>query len=199
MSRRSKYDWDSISRDYRTGQFTVRELAAKHGPHFSLIAKMMKKFGVTPDLSAEVRKATNASLMRAVVLDRLESGVATDAVLAAAEANRLVIEAHRTQLLVLRAVVAGMAAELAAETGMQLPPGKSVAEVAQAANLTADEVACLLGAPTLVKRAQIAERLATTLARLIPLERQSRNLDTSRESDASFESVLDRVLVGAAE
>ena len=198
MTRRSKYDWDAIARDYRTGQFTVRELAAKHGPHFSLIAKMLKKFGVKADLSAEVRMATNASLMTSRVSGQLQGGVAADAVLAAAEANTQVIEAHRTQLLTLRAAVATMAKELAGETGVRLSREKSV-EVAEATNLTVGEVACLLSASTLMKRAQIAERLAATLARLIPLERQSRNLDTSAESDSSFESLLDRILVTTAE
>ena len=97
-----------------------------------------------------------------------------------------------------RATAATMAKELAGETGVRLSREKSV-EVAEATNLTAEEVACLLSASTLMKRAQIAERLAATLARLIPLERQSRNLDTSAESDSSFESLLDRILVTTAE
>ncbi len=192
MSRRSKYDWDAISRDYRTGQFTVRELAAKHGAHYSLIAKMMKKFEVSPDLSAEVRKATNASLTRAMVADHLARGVATDAILAAAEANRLIIDAHRTQLITLRTAVAGMTAELQGETVLQLSAGGTIAQAAQSVGLSPEELGCLLRAPSLSKRAQIAERLVTTLARLIPLERQSRGLDDAVE-DASFEALLERV------
>ncbi len=192
MTRRSKYDWDAIARDYRTGQFTVRELAAKHGAHYSLIAKMMKKFEVTPDLSAEVRKATNASLARAMVADHLARGVATDATLAAAEANRLIIDAHRTQLITLRTAVAGMTAELQGETVLQLSAGGTIAQAAQSVGLSPEELGCLLRAPSLSKRAQIAERLVTTLARLIPLERQSRGLDDAVE-DASFEALLERV------
>lgn len=196
MPRRSKYDWDAIARDYRTGQFTVRELAAKHGAHYSLIAKMMRKFEVSPDLSAEVRMATNASLARAMVADHLARGVASDAILAAAEANRLIIDAHRTQLVTLRAAVAGMTAELRGEAGLQLPTGRTIAQAAQSVGLSPEEVGCLLRAPSLSKRAQIAEKLVTTLARLIPLERQSRGLDNAVD-DVSFEAVLER-LCGAA-
>lgn len=197
MSRRSKYDWDAISRDYRTGQFTVRELAVKHGAHYSLIAKMMKRFEVSPDLGAEVRKATNASLARAMVADDLARGVATDAILAAAEANRRIIDAHRSQLITLRTAVAEMTAELRGEAGLQLSPGRTIAQAAQSVGLSHEEVGCLLRAPRLFKRAQIAEKLVTTLARLIPLERQSRGLDDAMD-DVSFEAVLERLSTAAS-
>lgn len=195
MAGRNRYDWEAIARDYRTGQFTVRELALKHGPHHATISARMKADGVSPDLTREVRQATNAALMKADVAKLVETGVQStvDAIAAAAEVNRQVIESHRSQLFTLRDTVAGMTSELMTVTGIQLKPDVRLSDVATAANLEEGEVVALMSATSLPERVKIAEKLANTLARLIPLERQSRGLDEAKESDASFEALLDRL------
>ena len=86
-----------------------------------------------------------------------------------------------------------MTNELMTVTGIQLKPDVRLVDVADAAGLEGAEVVALLGATSLETRVKIAEKLANTLARLIPLERQSRGLDESKETDASFEALLDRL------
>lgn len=195
MPGRQRIDWDAVARDYRTGQFTTRELGEKYKVAHGTVARMMKQIGCSPDLTKEVRQATNAALMKADIARLTEEGVqkTVDAIAAAAEVNRQVIEAHRSQLFTLRDSVAGMTNELMTVTGIQLRPDVRLSDVANAAGLEETEVVALMGATSLETRVKIAEKLANTLARLIPLERQSRGLDESKESDASFEALLDRL------
>jgi hypothetical protein len=93
-------DWQAIERDYRTGQFTLRELATKHGPNNSTILRRADKEGWTQDLSAAIKQATNAKLIEAIVSDKCSSTQqhAAETVLAAAEVNKDVILSHRLGL-----------------------------------------------------------------------------------------------------
>jgi hypothetical protein len=98
--KRQKVDWAAVERDYRTGNFTLRELEAKHGVDNAQIARRKKKEGWTPDLTEAVRQATNARLMTEVVskeVSTAQQNVST-AVLAVAEVNAQVILGHRTGL-----------------------------------------------------------------------------------------------------
>ena len=95
-----KADWQAIERDYRTGQFTLRELESKHGAFNSAIARKAKKDGWTQDLSVAIRQATHAKLASDLV-SAVVSGSAqsvSDTVQAAAEVNKSVIQGHRTGL-----------------------------------------------------------------------------------------------------
>lgn len=60
----SKYDWEACLRDYRTGQLSVRHLAAKHGIPESTIRSKAKAEGWQRDLTEPVREATRIKLSR---------------------------------------------------------------------------------------------------------------------------------------
>ena len=95
-----KADWQAIERDYRTGQFTLRELESKHGANNATISRRAAKSGWTQDLSVAIRQATNANLIAAIVQEKSSDAQqsAANTVLAAAEVNSQVILKHRTGL-----------------------------------------------------------------------------------------------------
>lgn len=60
----SHYDWESIERDYRAGQLSIRHLAAKHDIPESTVRSRAKTEGWQRDLTEDVRLATKAKLSR---------------------------------------------------------------------------------------------------------------------------------------
>jgi uncharacterized protein YjcR len=97
---RRKVDWDAVERDYRTGKFTLRELAEKHGPSHQAIAKRSKVHGWTQDLGEQIKQATNAKLVAKLVDSEIAKGgqAVANTVLAAAEINAQIILKHRQRL-----------------------------------------------------------------------------------------------------
>jgi hypothetical protein len=95
-----KADWEAVERDYRTGQYTLRELEAKHGPNNATISRHAANHGWTQDLSVAIKQATNAKLIAAVVSEKCSDAQqsAANTVLAAAEVAKDVILGHRTGL-----------------------------------------------------------------------------------------------------
>lgn len=65
-TRRTPTDWDAVERDYRTGRFTKRELAEKHGISHTAINKRAIKFAWVQDLSERINQATQAKLAQQV-------------------------------------------------------------------------------------------------------------------------------------
>ena len=99
-ARKAKTDWQAVERDYRTGQFTLRELEAKHGAFNSAISRKAKAKGWTQDLSAAIKQATNAKLTEELVSSVVSKSAqsVSNTVQAAAEVNKNVILGHRTGL-----------------------------------------------------------------------------------------------------
>lgn len=99
-SKRRNIDWDAVARDYRLGQFTLREMAEKHGCSHQAIAKRAKEHGWTQDLGEQIKQATNAKLVANLVNQQVASGgqAVANVVLAAAEINTNVILGHRKGL-----------------------------------------------------------------------------------------------------
>lgn len=106
VSPKVKADWQAIERDYRTGQFTLRELESKHGANNATISRRAAKAGWTQDLSVAIRQATNANLIAAIVQEKSSDAQqsAASTVLAAAEVNSQVILKHRNGLNRLTAI-----------------------------------------------------------------------------------------------
>lgn len=63
MGRRTDIDWDVIERDYRIGQFSMRELARRHRTTAGSISRRAAKHEWVQDYSAEVREKTRAGLI----------------------------------------------------------------------------------------------------------------------------------------
>jgi hypothetical protein len=112
--KKPRVDWDAVERDYRTGKFTLRELAAKYGCSHQAINLQAKKNGWTQDLSLAIKQATNALLVDELVakeVDKTGQALAST-VLVAAEVNKRVILGHRQDLSDTRKVAASLLIEL---------------------------------------------------------------------------------------
>lgn len=98
--KRARTDWDAVERDYRTAQWTLRELGRKHSVSHQAISAKIEKLGWTQDLSLAIKQATNASLVAALVTDGVASNnqSVANVVLAAAEINTRIILGHRIGL-----------------------------------------------------------------------------------------------------
>lgn len=150
----ARADWEAVERDYRTGQLTLRELQAKHGPPYATIGQRAKREGWTQDLRVAVRKATNAALIEELTTQATRGATQshTNTVLAAAEANKQVILGHRKRLAVLTADAEWARAKLVALGG-------TVADVKEAAVV----VAALESLSRLTKNVIAGEREAYAL------------------------------------
>ncbi|MDR5900444.1 hypothetical protein QC823_15885 [Halomonas vilamensis] len=111
----SKYDWESIHSDYRTGQLSVRAIAAKHGTHEATIRRRAKVEGWQRDLTQHVRTATVSKLLRSETTHSTANLPDDDHALveAAADTNvRLVLE-HREQIARWKGIASKLAITLA--------------------------------------------------------------------------------------
>lgn len=115
VKKRTKFDWDAVERDYRTGKFTLRELAAKHGPSHVAIGNRARDNKWTQDLSDAIKQATNAKLVQELVTNEVNNAFqqVTNTVVIAAEVNAKVIMGHRHDIANTRNVAASLLAELA--------------------------------------------------------------------------------------
>lgn len=116
---RVRVDWAAVQRDYRTGAFTLRELATKYGCSHVAIGKQAKNNGWTQDLSKAIKAATKAKLVEVTPADKLAAKqvivndfAVTTTVLAAAEVNKQIILGHRADLRKARDVTVALLAEL---------------------------------------------------------------------------------------
>jgi transposase len=57
-------DWDAIKRDYQTGEYTVRELADRHGVPKSTIQRRINRDNWERDLTAQITKIRRAKVAR---------------------------------------------------------------------------------------------------------------------------------------
>jgi hypothetical protein len=109
--KRKRVDWDAVERDYRTDHFTNVEICNKHGIAPATLSRQIKKgqekdsTSWQKDLSAAVRKATNAALMADMVKAKVNEGQeqVNFTVKAAAEVNKQVILSHRERLRTMQA------------------------------------------------------------------------------------------------
>lgn len=162
MTKRGTVDWAACEKEYRTGTLSNRQLAEKFGCTEAAIRDRAKRYEWSRDLSDEVRKATNAKLLR----EELRRPIGEDAKLAdeevvrqAADVRVSVVQTHRKDI-------------------------KSLASLTERLRNKADvllnDISDLKGLSDAV---QAVEGLARTTAKLIPLERQAFNLDAAEDPD----------------
>ncbi|WP_163836862.1 hypothetical protein [Spartinivicinus ruber] len=63
----AKTDWESIEKEYRAGQLSIRAIANKYNVSDTAIRKQAKKDSWQRDLTEKVRKATKSKLVRSQV------------------------------------------------------------------------------------------------------------------------------------
>ena len=155
-------DWPAVERDYRAGTFSNRELAHKHGCAEGAIRYHAKLHGWQKDLTAEVRKATNAKLLRT---DLRTGNARDDATIIdeAADFRAQVVTSHRRDLTQLHALKRIILTRLAAHLNGEPAEGPFMGDKESPGDLV--------------------EKLSRVTSRLIPLERQAHNLDEGLDGD----------------
>lgn len=95
-----KTDWEAVERDYRTGQFTQRELAEKYGVVHGAVGKKIRDNGWQKDLGEEIRQATSARLVNDLVANEVakSSQEVASVIDVAVDVNVRVITGHRIGL-----------------------------------------------------------------------------------------------------
>lgn len=180
--KRKRVDWEAVERDYRTGQFTLRELEAKHGADNGLISRKAKKDGWSQDLSKAIKAATNAKLVEELVSKEISSSQqkVSTTVLAAAEVNKTVILGHRRDITSTRNVAAALLEELA-DSALLVQHKELLAEILAGEGA---EVGDIARAQAVVRKAlDVGTRVASvkalseTFTKLQAMERVAFNLD----------------------
>lgn len=178
-------DWEAIEREYRAGQLSVREIGRQYGVGAPAIVKRAQKGGWERNLSASVREAVNAKLVRETAAGNTEGNTfnARETVDAAAARGVELVRQHRATLARLNRIANGLLgsleARLEAAAGERDPNDNAV---------TASFA--LIGEKETI--ADVMEKVQRTVAKVIPLERQAFNLDDKDAADGSVTIHFDR-------
>ena len=185
----SDVDWEAVEREYRAGQLSVREIAARHGCNASTVSRRARRYGWERDLSDQVRQRAQAK----AVLGG-EDGDDEAIVEAAAERGAEVIQTHRRDIRDGRQTVEMMLAELRAEC--QQPGLAEMAEQQiEAEGADQKRANAIRQAVSLPGRAGVMRDLSQSMQRLVALERQAYNLDDDGGGE-SYEDQLKRLMDG---
>ncbi|MCE3025738.1 hypothetical protein [Salinicola sp. DM10] len=91
-----RYDWETVEADYRTGRFSLQQLADKHGPSKTQVARKAREEGWEKDLTQAVQQRTREKLTRNE--SDLPDTPECDIVERAATENASVVHGHREAL-----------------------------------------------------------------------------------------------------
>jgi hypothetical protein len=200
-TKKLRADWDAIERDYRTGKFTLRELASKYDVSHQAIAKRSKTKGWTQDLSIAIKQATNAKLVATLVNQEVAKGgqQVANTVLAAAELNKQVILRHRTDIAEARSVAFDLLAELK-DSAMLVEHQDLLAEILAGSDPSPKEDAqartTVARALALGSRVGCVKALSEALTKLQVAERKAFGLD-DQEPDPNDPSAGARTMTDA--
>ena len=158
--KRRPVDWESIEKEYRAGQLSVRAIASAHGVVESAVRKRAQRDGWTRALADKVRSQVREKL---ALLDGAQDSAqgqhARDAEIIEAASLRglAVVTSHRRDLEQLHALKRIILTRLAAHLNSEPTEGPFMGDKESPGDLV--------------------EKLSRVTSRLIPLERQAHNLD----------------------
>ena len=180
----SKTDWESIEREYRAGQLSVREIARRFGITEGPIRRKAKALKWKRDLSEKVRAAAQSKL-HAEDAGRAGDAGATDAEIVekAAERSADVIRMHRTDIARGRSLVEAMMGELEDETDHRKLLSELVEQHLDDIGANPQVEAAIRKAISLPTRSGVLRDLSQSMHKLIVLERQAYNLDDNKPLD----------------
>ena len=180
----SGVDWEAIREEYRAGQLSVREIAARHGITHPPIVRKAKREGWKRDLTKKVR----AEVVRRLVTGEGTDGTkASDDEIVAAAADRAIhlIETHRKDIKTLQAAEQAFLAEI------QNEPTKLWVGQYQGRVVT-QEVGIAV-----TERAVALQALAGTMHKRITLERQAFGIvDGTRPDEDPISGIIIEPVAG---
>jgi hypothetical protein len=170
------YDWAAVERDYRTGQYSLRQLETMHGPQTGTISKRAKREGWTKDLSKKVKDKTKDILIAGKEESSVDRPSDDDIINAAAMTAASVVFQHRSYAASCRSIIGKMLNKM----DEQLDKG----------NITVDtnDGPITIDIP-LDYLAKAATGLTTSLEKIVKIERRAFNMDAEKE-DKPFEQKL---------
>lgn len=91
-------DWDSIEKEYRAGQLSVREIASINGVSHTAIQKRAKKYEWTQNLAPQIRQEIEAKLATDQVASSVAAGNTKEIIQAAALRGIEIVRQHRVSI-----------------------------------------------------------------------------------------------------
>ena len=183
-------DWELAERLYRTGQLSLRTIAAQVGVTEAAIRKRAKKAGWARDLTEKVRQAVRAKLVRASGTQppAREGPPRTERedIEQAAENAVAVVRSHRKDLRDGQQMVADLFAQLREVSAHR----QTITELIETQGLPA----AIRKAVSLPIHAATLRDLSTALAKFQACERVAWNLDAEKKPDDPFANLTDEQL-----
>jgi len=180
----ARYDWAAVERDYRTGQYSNRELSRLHGPSEGAIRKRATDGSWQRDLSEQIRQRVREKTTLAVTKEVSRADSDELIIEQAAEAGAEVIRGHQRLLRKAK----GLAETLMQRLEEQLEKGTMTVQLksgeAAEIDVPLDYAGKTLGNATMA------------LERVVKMERQSYGLDA--EDKDSIGKTLKELLAEVA-
>lgn len=190
-SKPTSVDWESIEKEYRAGQLSLRAIASAHGVSDTAIRKRAKRDGWKRDLTRDVRQRVKAESVRSSV--RTANAEDDEEVVQAAAARGVgIIQTHRTSIRRGRTVVSLMLGELEAECSQKSLLEELADQHIDEAELKGQAANAIRKAISLPSRAATVRDLSQAMQRLIGLERQAYNLDEEEDETGSLADALQK-------
>lgn len=177
VKKPSMFDWDMIEQEYRAGQLSISEIAARHGASQQAVSIRAKRKGWTRNLAARVRKRVAEKLVVDVVGVVKDNATDSEIEEAAAERGAGIVRLHRKDIANLRRLEESLINEL------QDNPTKLY--LAQYQGIIIQKTVSL----TVSERAMAANNLANVQHKRIALERQAYNIDPDEKRPDPVEEI----------
>lgn len=173
---KSQIDWEAIEREYRAGQFTVREIGRQYGASHTAINKRAKEKGWKRDLSKRVREEVSTRLVSSEVSNEKQAETEAEAINLAAARGVQVVREHREAIKRGQTLVSDLMDELREATSSREEIEAAI-ETETDKDRDSKRRNSMLRAVSLPSRSTVVGNLATALKTLVGLERQAFNLD----------------------
>lgn len=173
---RPKVDWEAVSRHYRAGVRSLRDIGAEYGVSEGAIRKRAKKEEWPRDLSDQIKAKAQEKVRIESVRNGTQGASERDVIEAESEIQSRIALAHRKDIPVKRELVGKLFGEIEGMTDGQdfMEQLKEALEQGDLDNLArlAEKVASLPG------RIKGTSELVTAYKSLLQLERQAFGLDS---------------------
>lgn len=195
-TKKPQADWARIEAEYRTGRWTVREIAKRNGISHPAIVAKAKQYGWVQDISEKVEHARKAKLAIAAAV---ETGI-PDAVEAAAAQQVNIVSEHKAQASKARAVVD----KLLAEVDFTTEHRDLFRAALEASGFEGFDKLNIQQALTKVlglgSRSTALQRIVNSLATVVEIERKAYGIeDAPPPAEQSYEDRLKKLIEGSKE
>lgn len=182
MSEKQKTDWESIEREFRAGQLSVREIARQHSITEGAIRKKSKAEGWQQDLTAKVRERVRTELVRSEVRKEHLKATTPEIIEAAALRGVEIIQHHRRDINQARGIVGTLMNQLGEVIGAR-PIIEEMIDQETDGDQSTRRKSALMKAVSIPTHASTVRDLSTAMKNLVALERQAFNLGGEGEDE----------------